>query len=96
MLQGKKLQYYGNKYGIENYALVRLTDGDCERICRAVGVATVRAADIGGKLDELIAIVMDDPDFIAAHRHEGVSEEVFLIRCGDYAADEVFKAYTSQ
>ena len=39
---------------------------------------------------------MDDPGFIEAHRHEGVSDEVFLIRCGDYAANEVFKAYTNQ
>jgi hypothetical protein len=96
MLQRKKLQYYGRQYGIENYAIITLTDEDCERICKAVGVPAVRAADIGGKFDELISIVMDDPGFIEAHRHEGVSDEVFLIRCGDYAANEVFKAYTNQ
>ena len=57
---------------------------------------TEDSTDIGGKFDELISIVMDDPGFIEAHRHEGVSDEVFLIRCGDYAANEVFKAYTNQ
>ena len=79
MLQRKKLQYYGRQYGIENYAVITLTDEDCERICKAVGVPVVKAADIGGKFDELISIVMDDPGFIEAHRHEGVSDEVFLI-----------------
>ena len=94
MLQRKKLQYYGRQYGIQQ--IITLTDEDCERICKAVGVPVVKAADIGGKFDELISIVMDDPGFIEAHRHEGVSDEVFLIRCGDYAANEVFKAYTNQ
>ena len=101
MLQRKKLQYYGRQYGIENYAIITLTDEDCElammeRIPDKPGVPVVKAADIGGKFDELISIVMDDPGFIEAHRHEGVSDEVFLIRCGDYAANEVFKAYTNQ
>lgn len=96
MLQWKKLQYYAKQNGIENQQKVRLTDDDCEYICKAVGVPVVTSFEIDGKFDPLISYVMDDPGFREAHRNAGVSEEVFLIRCGDYASVEVFRAYASK
>lgn len=96
MLQRKKLDYYAKQYGIEDFASVKLTDEDCDRICKAVGVRTYKAAEVDRSFNTLISFVMDDPDFIESHRTKGVSEEIFLIRCGDYAAKEVFKAYSGQ
>ncbi len=96
MLQRKKLEYYAKQYGIENFSSIKLSDEECDRICKAVGVRSYRAAEVDRNLGTLISFVMDDPDFIQAHRKEGVSEDVFLIRCGDYAAKEVFKAYSGQ
>ena len=39
---------------------------------------------------------MDDLAYRGARRNPNVSEEIFLIRCGDYAAMDVFKAYAAK
>ena len=96
MLQRKKLEFYAKQYGIEDFASIRLSDEECDRICKAVGVRTYKAAEVDRNIGTLISFVMDDPAFIEAHRKQGVNEEIFLIRCGDYAAKEVFKAYSGQ
>lgn len=97
MLQKKKLEYYARQYGIGNLSDVVLTDGDCERICGAVGIPVYPAKDFGGNIATLIAVVMDNEGFIARHRSDnGVPEDLFLMRCGDYAAREVFAAYTQK
>ncbi len=93
MLQWKKLQYYAKQNGIEDYRGIRLTDEDCDYICSSVGISPVSSSSVGERFDVLISHVMDDTGFRDAHRRPGVSEEVFLIRCGDYAAMDVFKAY---
>ena len=59
-------------------------------------IRTYKAAEVDRNIGTLISFVMDDPAFIEAHRKQGVNEEIFLIRCGDYAAKEVFKAYSGQ
>lgn len=96
MLQKKKLEYYARQNGIEDLASIKLTDADCERICKATGVQFYPARDVGGDIATLIAVIMDNPDFIEAHRKGNEQSEIFLLRCGDYAAMEVFKAYANQ
>ncbi|MCQ2085596.1 MAG: hypothetical protein MJZ21_05570 [archaeon] len=96
MLQRKKLEYYAKQNGIEDLASIKLTDDDCRRICDTVGVRFYPAADIGCNICKLIESIMDDKDFIESHRKPDTPTEIFLIRCGDYAAMEVFKAYVNQ
>lgn len=96
MLQCKKLQYYAKQNGIEDYHKVVLTDEDCKFICDSVGVKSVSSCSVEQRLDILISRIMDDPGFMAAHRSPDVSEDLFLIRCGDYAATEIFKAYADK
>lgn len=96
MLQCKKLQYYAKQNGIEDYRNVKLTDEDCRFICDSVGVKSVSSSSVNQRLDILISCIMDDPEFRATHRSPDVSEDLFLIRCGDYAAVEIFKAYADK
>lgn len=96
MLQWKKLQYYAKQNGIEDYREIRLNDEDCEYICSSVGIKSVPSSSIGGRFDYLISHIMDDSGYIGAHRSPGVSEDLLLIRCGDYAAIDAFKAYATK
>lgn len=96
MLQWKKLQYYARQNGIEDYRKVKLTDDDCEYICSTVGISPVSSASVSQRFDILVSHVMDDLAYRDARRNPNVSEEIFLIRCGDYAAMDVFKAYAAK
>lgn len=95
MLQKKKLAYYAKQCGIEEYGKIVLSEADCEKICKAVGVPLIHARDINGDFNTLISIVMERPEFIEAHRRTDMPEDLFRMRCGDYAAKEVFAAYKS-
>ena len=95
MMPRKKLEYYAKKHGLEHTASVRLTDEECERICKAVGTSKVYGvSDTGGRLWTLIDCVMDDEAFRGRHGSSGAHPDFLLSRYPDYAADEVMVEYS--
>lgn len=101
MLPRKKLAFYAQKHGIRYFAAVKMGPEEISEICRAVGSAPYGFQDCGGRLSQLIDLVMDDEAFVGKHRarmeSEGksVQEDFFAMRIADYAADEVMAAYSA-
>lgn len=99
MMPVKKVEYYAKKHGVADYQSVRLTDEDVAGICDAVGSRRISASDCGGRLSPLIDLITDDGAFIAKVRSSmgdrRISEDFFLIRLADHAADGVMAAYAA-
>lgn len=101
MIPRKKLNYYARNHGIQYFAAVKMTPEDISEVCRIVGSNPYGFPDCGGRLSQLIDLVMDDEMFVAKHRakleSEGktLHEDFFAMRLADYAADEVMAAYSS-
>ena len=91
MMPRKKLVYYANKHGVA-YSNMKLTDDEPKQICSGVGSKYYSSKDCGGSVSTLIDCVMDDGEFRNRHRKDGVAEDLFEMRCADYAADEVMAA----
>ena len=101
MLPRKKLEFYGNRYGIDHFASVKMTAEDLVSVCDAVGSRQFTLSDCGGKLSNLIDCVSEDPQFrqkvVDALAAKGftASEDILAIRLPDYAADDVMRAYAA-
>ena len=101
MLPRKKLEFYAQKHGVEYFASIRMNEDDVARISEVVGSRALTMSDCGGRLSTFIDCVTDDAKYrekIRARMSANgkmPSEEMFLIRMGDYAADEVMAAYAA-
>jgi len=96
MMPRKKLEYYANQYGISDVHKVVLTDADCERVCRAIGIKIYTAKDCGAKLSGLVDCVYYDENYRQKHANPAVDQSFLLSRMIDYAADDVMKFYVQK
>ncbi len=92
----KKLEFYAKQYGIADERKVTLTDGDCARICQAIGIKTYTAKDCGATLSGLVDCVYYDEGYRQKHANPDVDQDFLLSRMIDYAAADVMKNYAQK
>ncbi|MCQ2069643.1 MAG: hypothetical protein MJZ68_00735 [archaeon] len=95
MLPRKKLEFYAKRYGLV-LEDIKLTDEDCERICRQVGVKVYVAKELRGNIGILIDCVLNNEDFKARHFSDKVSPAYLEAKYADYAANECMAAFAGK